>query len=183
MIKLRIHDPRILAIDLRHRRFGFAVFEGPRRLLGWGVRIYPATGEAEASMMSNRLIGLLKLYSPSVIVVTKERWDRAESNPRIRALAEEILRLANAGQIPIRAIGQMQIRRSFLPMESETRQEIAASLAHIFPELAARLPPERRAWESEHSVMTVFDAVALGLTYWLQDSESIFFPDERTDIG
>jgi hypothetical protein len=31
------NDRRILAIALRSRRFGFAVFEGPNRLLDWGI--------------------------------------------------------------------------------------------------------------------------------------------------
>lgn len=183
MIRLRIHDPRILAIDLRHRRFGFAAFEGPRRLLGWGVRICPTTGETVASMMGTRLSALLKLYSPSIIVVTKERWERAAISFHIRSLEEEIVRLADHNQIVIRVIGQIQVRQSFLALQSETRHEIAASLARIFPELAHRLPPERRAWDSEHSIMTVFDAVALGLAYWSQESECIFAPDHRIDTG
>jgi len=182
MINLRIYDPRILAIDLRRRRFGFSVFEGPRRLIGWGVRFYPANDESEAALMGKRLAALLAVYSPSAIVVTKEQWDRALSDTEIRTLVEEILRLAEANDITVRGVGHTMVRQSFVSMQSGTKHEIANSLARIFPELSSRLPPARRTWESEHSIMTMFDATALGLSFWLQDSEFIFIPDHLADV-
>jgi hypothetical protein len=36
----------------------------------------------------------------------------------------------------------------------------------MFPELLWKLPPKRRIWESEHPIMAMFDAVALGFAYW-----------------
>jgi hypothetical protein len=173
-----------LAIDLRHRRFGFAAFEGHRRLLGWGVRTYPTSEEAEVTMMSKRLSELLKLYLPSAIVVMKERWEPELLSVHRRSMKEELLHLANTHAIEIRAIGQEQIRMSFLTLNSNTRYEIASSLAQIFPELTSRLPRERRTWEPAHSIMTMFDAVALGLSYWQHESECIFAPGEPdVDIG
>jgi len=180
-MKLRIYDPRVLAIDLRHRRFGFAVFEGHRQLLGWGARLYPATGEAEVAMMSKRLISLLQLFSPSVIVITQERWDRASISPYLRSLEEEILRIAATHSIAIDTISQNQIRQSFLNLGCETRYKMATSLSRIFPELLSRLPPARRLWESEHSSMTIFDAVALGLAYWQHENMRVFEPDEQIE--
>jgi len=180
-MKLRIYDPRILAIDLRHRRFGFAVFEGHRQLLGWGARIYPATGEAEVAMMSKRLIALLQLFTPSAIVTVQERWDRASISPHVRSLEEEIMRIAATHSIAIHAISQNQVRQSFLKLGCETRYQVATSLSRIFPELSARLPPARRLWDSEHSSMTIFDAVALGLAYWQHENMSVFEPDQHTD--
>ena len=79
-MSLRIYDPVVLAIDLRHRRFGYAVFEGHRMLRDSGLRVYRAVGEEEAEMASRRLDVLLKSFSPSAIVVKKERWDRAQTN-------------------------------------------------------------------------------------------------------
>jgi hypothetical protein len=180
-MKLRIYDPRILAIDLRHRRFGFAVFEGHRSLLGWGARIYPATGEAEVAMMSRRLVSLLQLFSPSVIVTTRERWERASISTHVQSLEAELLRIAAARSVAVHVIGQSQVRQSFLKLGCETRYQIAASLSRIFPELTPRLPPARRLWDSEHSSMTIFDAVALGLAYWQHGSVSIFEPDQHIE--
>jgi len=46
-------------------------------------------------------------------------------------------------------------------------------LAKQFPdELASRLPPKRKTWESEDSRMDIFDAVALAVTFWLKVSNT-----------
>ena len=177
MIKLRIYDPRILAIDLRHRRFGFAVFEGHGCLLGWGVRVYKAVGEAEAVMASQRLAALLKSYSPSSIVVTKERWDRGQISSNMRLLDEAIMREATAHSIPISYIRQNDVRFSFLRLGCETRYEIASALARIFPELVWKLPLKRRLWQSEHPRMIMFDAIAIGFAYWQHKSTRIRPPE------
>jgi len=132
-------------------------------------------------MMSQRLISLLKLFSPSVIVTTRERWDRASVNPHLLPLEEEILRTSSAHSIAIHAISQNQVRQSFLRLGCETRYQTATSLSQIFPELSPRLPPKRRLWESEHSSMAIFDAVALGLAYWQHENVSVFEPDEQIE--
>jgi hypothetical protein len=177
-MNLRIYDPTILAIDLRHRRFGYAVFQGHRLLRDSGLRVYRAVGEAEAAMASKRLTMLLKSFSPSAIVVKKERWDRAQVSSHIRSLVEVMTRVAATHTIPILVIGDNDVRRTFRNMECETRDEIAAALARIFPELHWRLPPKRRAWQSEHPRMAMFDAIALGLAYWQNPSTELTVPPE-----
>jgi len=177
-MNLRIYDPVILAIDLRHRRFGYAVFEGHRMLRDSGLRVYRAVGEAEAAMASKRLAVLLKLFSPSAIVVKRERWDRAQTNSHIKSLVEVMIRVASAHSVPIFLIEQDDVRKTFSNMGCETRDEIAAALARIFPELVWRLPPKRRAWQSEHPRMAMFDAIALGLAYWQHRSIKLPVPRE-----
>ncbi len=177
-MNLRIYDPVILAIDLRHRRFGYAVFEGHRKLRDSGLRVYRAVGEAEAGMASKRLDVLLKSFSPSAIVVKRERWDRAQTNPHIKSLAKVMIRVASAHSVPIFLLEQDDVRKTFNNMGCETRDEIAAALARIFPELGWKLPPKRRAWQSEHPRMAVFDAIALGLAYWQHKSVRSTIPPE-----
>jgi len=178
-MKLRVYDPRILAIDLRHRRFGYAVYEGHRNLLDWGARVYPATGEAEVSMASKRLSSLLKLHSPSVMVLKQERWDLAQTNQHMRALVEMTKSEAIAHSVQIRLLGDAKVRESFRHMGCETRSEIAQALARIFPELASYVPPKRRTWQAEHPRMIVFDAIALGLAYWHHPSTEPASPLEE----
>jgi hypothetical protein len=170
---LRIYDPRILAIDLRHRRFGYAVYEGHRALLDYGVRVYPAIGEAEAEMVKRRLAQLVKLFSPSVIVLKKERVDRAQTSVHMQILVEAIVSGASAHAIPICQLQQSQVSESFSKLGCETREETASALARIFPELVWKLPPRRNLWQSEHPRMTVFDAIALGFAYWQHGRKGI----------
>jgi hypothetical protein len=39
-------------------------------------------------------------------------------------------------------------------------------LAQRFPELAAKLPPKRKIWQSEDYRMSIFDAASLGVAYF-----------------
>jgi len=175
---LRIYDPIILAIDLRHRRFGYAVFEGHRQLLDWGTRVYPAVGEAEAGMARKRLATLLRLFSPSAIVLTKERVDRAQISSHIRVLVNVIRREASSQSIPIFLLEESQVRETFHNLGCETKDEIAAVLSRIFPKLTWDLPLERELGQSEHPRMRIFDAVALGLAYWQHSSTRLPPPSD-----
>ena len=177
-MNLRIYDPRILAIDLRHRRFGYAVFEGHRTLHDSGLRVYRAVGEEEAGMASKRLAMLLQSFAPSAIVIKRERWDRALTNPHIRSLVEVVTKVASAHSVSICLIEGDDVRQTFRNFGCETRDEIAAALARIFPDLFWKLPPKRRAWQSEHPRMAMFDAIALGLAYWQHRSTRLPAPPE-----
>ena len=53
-----------MALEIRSRRFGYAVFQGAD-LLDWGVRSYPA-GVSGGESAVRSLAFLLKLYAPSV---------------------------------------------------------------------------------------------------------------------
>ena len=59
-----------------------------------------------------------------------------------------------------------------------SKHEIAEILAKRFPEeLGSRLPPKRRPWMSEDSRMDIFDAVAMGVTFFnnTEDRSSVRF--------
>ena len=47
-----------------------------------------------------------------------------------------------------------------------TKQDAASLLAQQFPGLSWKEPPPRKRWQHEHKNMPIFDAVALGMTYW-----------------
>jgi hypothetical protein len=167
---LRIHDRRILAIDLRPRRFGYAVFEGSRFLLDWGANSYPSSGDPEGTVAAKRLAALLRFSTPSAVVVKKERWESAETDSVVRPVVEATTRETSARSIPIYLIGQNELASTFRSLECETKYEIASVLTRFFPELLWKLPPPRQIWESEHPRMTMFDAVAVGFTYWKRSS-------------
>ena len=52
-------------------------------------------------MAGDRLSTVLKLFSPEYIVVTKERWDRAETNANLRSVEMTMMRVARTRSIPI----------------------------------------------------------------------------------
>ena len=165
-MKLRIYDPVVLAIDIRHRRFGYALFEGHGIILDWGQRVYPTVGDAERALAQKRLSKLMAVRQPNLIVVRRERWERAVSDSNLTNPVMAVRSEAEARSIPIYLIDQDAIQTTFSRFECETREDIAAALASIFPELLRSLPPKRKPWKAEHPRMSIFDAVALGVAYW-----------------
>jgi len=162
-MQLRIYDPRVIAIDLRHRRCGFAVFEGPSRILDCGTFALPG-GELDHS--DSRFREFLRLVEPAIAVLKKERWDFMNANPEIIPVLKFLSKRLKTNGISIRLLKQNSVDTTFAKIGCTTKAEISAALARVFPELVWRIPPERKPWQSEHSRQSVFDAIALGLAYW-----------------
>jgi hypothetical protein len=175
---LRIYDPRVLAIDLRFQRSGFAIYEGSRRLLDYGTTVVPFE---RVENSTNRFSDLLKISMPSVIVVKKERWKDMAAHPQAKRLTETLTREAGARGIEIRLLEQNALKATFRNLNCETKAEISASLSRFFPNLAWQLPPQRRIWDSEHPRQSVFDAIALGFAYWQRATSSTVNLDEETE--
>jgi len=172
-MKFRIYDPVVLALDLRHRRFGFAVFQGHKILLEWGQRVYPAVGDTERELAQRRIAKLLDGFVPDLILLKQERWDRGHRNAHLIQPLTALQDEAQRHRIPIRLIHGSTVRSAFSVFGCDTKSDIAATLASFYPELLRSVPPQRKPWESEHPRMTIFDAVALGVAYWHRESNHI----------
>jgi len=59
------------------------------------------------------------------------------------------------------------VRQTFA-QDARNKQLIAVAIGRRFPELAPHVPPYRKCWMSEDYRMSIFDAVALALTYFHQ---------------
>ena len=162
----RTNDPRILTIDLRAQRFGYAVFEGPKQLLDWGARFYPPGGKSGAVVAGNRIAALIKAFPPTVIVVRKVRHKMMRNSAGVQPILKAIRREASTHSIPVHFVARSEVREAFRILRAKSTYEIAGILTAIFPELLWRLPHKRKTYESEHPVMSIFDAIALGFTYW-----------------
>jgi hypothetical protein len=171
------HDPRVLAIDLRPQQFGYAVFEGDERLLDWGVTSYRPGGEAGAAVAARRVAELLRVFLPTAIVVRKVRREVARNSFGVQPILKAIRRKASGCGIPVNLIARKEVREAFRIFGTKTKYEIACRLTVMFPELLWKLPPERKFYESEHPSMTIFDAVALGVTYWRRNGAEGSPPD------
>jgi D-alanyl-D-alanine carboxypeptidase len=171
------HERRILAIALRSRRFGFAVFEGPTRLLNWGMVFYPLNDRAQRAAASKRVASLLTLFAPLVIVVGRARLLNVRKDSGVSPILRSIRREASSRLIPVRLMKRTTVKDVFHVLHAKSKHEIASMLAEMFPELRCKLPPKRRLWDNEHPIMTMFDAVALGFAYWQRDGERDPTPD------
>lgn len=156
-------DIRVLAIDPSTRGFGFAVGEGPNRLIDWGVK----ETKVDKKRRSLRLIeDLVERYQPNVVVLEDYEGKGSRRCRRIQGLINDISKLASKRKIRVRSVSRAKVKQAFSEIGAATKYEIAVAIANRFPELAPRLPRFRKPWMSEDYRMSIFDAVGLGIAYF-----------------
>ncbi|MGH9891471.1 MAG: hypothetical protein ACREA0_05705 [bacterium] len=162
-MKTRTPRPeRILAIDATYRGFGFAVFEGPDRLLDWGVT---ESRDPRRSGVSRRLEDLIERYGVDVVVLEDVEAVGSRRRPRARKVVARVAETALRAGVKVRKVPRVRIRDAFDECHILTKHRIATAVAVRFPELAPRLPPYRLNHMTEDYRMAIFDAVAFGLAY------------------
>jgi Holliday junction resolvasome RuvABC endonuclease subunit len=152
---------RILAIDPISRGFGFAVLEGPERLIDWGV-VHVRTDKHAGCL--RRIASLVESHQPTVIVTEDISVNRPRRSARVALLIAAIRELASDRGIRFNAIPRAKVRRFFSETGKATKRDISVAIAGRFPELRPYLPPRRKCYMSEDERTAIFDAVALGLT-------------------
>ena len=159
----------MLAISPTNGGFGFVVFEGPERLIDWGLKTARTTTGAKRLKLAPELF---ERYTPDALVIE----DLAEKGSRRGRKASELLvriaRLSSQTNVETVRISRSAIKGAFAQFNSTTKYQIAATIAARLPELAPRLPKPRKPWMSEDSRMSIFDAAALALTFLSGQTES-----------
>lgn len=152
-----------MALEIRPRRFGFVVLEGVSTLLDSGVRRYG--GEAQA-LTIRKIADLMTFYQPAAIVMCRRR---AASLPQVAAVPSRVMSMvrseARRRLIDIRIVSTEQVRTFFAAHGGKTKHAIASTLADWFEELIWKLPPKRKAWQSERYNTLIFDAAATAMAF------------------
>jgi hypothetical protein len=156
---------RVLAIALSTRGFGFVVMEGEKTIIECGCRV--ADGDKNAQSIA-KVEKLLNSYQPGVVVLQDVEAKGSRRAPRIKKLNRQIKVIAEKRKIRVKLISGQEMRSGLLGNPKGTKYEMAKMIAMQFPdELASRLPPKRKLWKSEDARMDIFDAVAVGLAFYL----------------
>jgi hypothetical protein len=156
------HHPytRILSLEVRYRRFGFAILEGkPMRLLDVGTRTF-----VSAAAIPQRLAPLISTFDPCAIIVRRPAHKQSSHLNGVKANLRAILAEAEKRSIQVESMTVHEVRCAFRDI-GVTKDSIAVKITQIFPELHWKLPPRRKPWMSEGHNMVIFDATATGLTY------------------
>jgi hypothetical protein len=155
---------RLLAVALTSRGLGYAVLEGEKSLIE-SSHMSVRKGDKNKQCLT-KVEKLATFYRPDVLVLQDVTAKGSRRAPRIKRLHEEVIGLARKQKIKVELISEAQLRTLLLGDPRVTKHEIAEMLAKFSPdELALRLPPKRRAWESADSRMDIFDAVALAVAF------------------
>src|SRR5439155_17402959 len=93
-------DICVLAVDPSTRGFGFAVLEGPDRLIDWGVKETKVNKNRRSLMLIDDLIDR---YQPSVLIVEDYAGKGSRRCRRIQTLIDGISTLASKRNIRVRS--------------------------------------------------------------------------------
>ena len=151
---------RVLALDLHPRRFGYAVLEGSARLLDWGVRTSRHRDKAADALISAQLRPLLELWQPTLLVVGECTSQTHKSRERRCRLLKRIAKEAGIRRIAVRTLKKISTADE---SKKITKYENARRIAEYFSVLRWKMPPKRRAWESEDYRMRIFTAATLAI--------------------
>ncbi len=158
---------RVLAIYPNSRGFGYVMFEDPKTLSAWGL---PRVAPADEPEILSRISKLLERHRPAVLVIESTADPKCRRQDRVRGLLETIRGLAPRTGVPVEAVSKAAIARAFARTPAGTKHEIASVIASQHPELAPRLPPPRKEWESETARMSLFSAAALAIAFYLDQT-------------
>jgi len=152
---------RIIAIDLRSSRFGFAVFEGPKGLLDWGVKSFRQGVNAVRVPPNVKLGELMDEFLPKTIVLLKRDADTKNR----ASMREALLREAEKRRIAVRFLSARDVKSAFAG-SNRNKHAIAAAVVERLPELASRRPGPRKIWKPDDYRLRIFDAACLALAYF-----------------
>ena len=160
-MKSKSHKARTLAIEVRLRRVGFAVFEGPNRLLEWGIRRWGSDADPVMSVV-DRTAPLLALYSPSVVVLKDlGRTNGTDRRNVIMAVKRKLVK--NSSEVHM--VKRAEVRKAFHQSGNRNKYQIASAIAEMYPDLKGKVPQKRKTWQPERYNAVLFDAIALALAH------------------
>jgi hypothetical protein len=156
---LMINLKRRLALEVRSKRFGFAVFEG-ERLLDWG-----ASRCSHFEIAARKVSALVLRYAPSVALARRIRRTANNLQDSTPDVMRSIRRALKRQAVTFVILQNRRLRGFFRANGCRNKHQIAMRLALEFPMLKRMVPKTRKAWDPEPHTTIVFDAIATDLAY------------------
>jgi hypothetical protein len=155
---------RVLALHVTTRGFAFTMFEGPGQLIDFGIKhVRRGDKNKESIAVIERLI---IRYDPHAIVIEDVTEAGSKRLSRVRNLYRDIEKLADRANLECYAYPWQIVFSVFADGKPKTRHDLAKMVAVILPSIARRLPPKRKIWLPLDPRQALFDAAALGITFY-----------------
>ena len=166
----------VLAVHLTTRGLAYVLFEGPMSLVDWGVK--EIRGPRKNARCLDRLGKIIERYQPDTLVIENCSQMGSRRSARIRRLYQATETVARSHAIDVFRYSRRQVRQCFEKAGASTKREIAQAISQLIPALSHRMPPTRKAWMSEDSRMSIFDAASLMMTFYCQCGADPHQPNE-----
>ena len=170
---------KTLGLAIRSRWLGFAELDENGVLLDWGMIFYQSRNSHALKSARARLEELIARTRPLCIAVVRPRLAVHERLTAVRSFLRFLRGIASRESIDITGVSRDELRTTLLRDGRRNKDEIALAVARIFPELAWRLPPERKLWTKEDLRMALFDAVAGALALQRRNADHSGEPSGR----
>ncbi len=161
----------VLSIYPSTRGFAFVLFEGPESPFDWGVKEIKEKHKNAKAL--DEIKKLIDRYRPEVLVIEDSTSGESRRTSRIRKLYRMLSHLASVEYVDLVRYTRTQVRECFGFVGASSKYEIAKAIAIQIPAFAHRMPPFRKPWMSEDPRQNLFDAAALGLTFFLLQQREI----------
>lgn len=165
----------VLAVYPFSRGFAFVFFEGPDSPFEWGVREIKEKHKNTKALEAIKK--LVDQYRPEVLVIEDTTDGGSRRTSRIRKLYRMLVHFAKAEYVDLYRCSKTEVKECFASVGAGTKYEIAKAIATQIPAFAYRIPRFRKPWMSEDPRQSLFDAAALGLTYYAQHIQSPYADD------
>lgn len=172
----RIPDFLVLSIYPTTHGFAFVLFEGPESPFDWGVK--QIRGPKKNSKALKEVARLLERYQPDALVIEDINENGSRRSGRIRKLYRLLISAALSQDIDVCRYPHSVVRACFSQLGAKTKYEIAKAVSTYIPAFAHRMPPLRKIWMSEDPRQSLFDAAALGLTYFVHHIPSPYLGED-----
>jgi len=157
--------PVVLSVAPATRGIGYAVFENEKEPIDWGIK----TARVNKNTRCERHVeSLISFYQPDVLVI--EDFDTVSKRARATELNAILATLALHLDVEVVKFKKSDVKAVFGQFGGTQKQSIAKTITKGFPELKHRMPRYRHAWLPEAHSMVMFEAFALGLTYYYQNN-------------
>ncbi len=154
----------VLSIYPFSRGFAFVFFESPNSPFDWGVKVIKEKQKNTKTL--DEIKKLIDRYRPEVLVIEDTTNGNTRRTSRIRKLYRMLVHLAEAEYVELYRCSKSAVKECFASVGAGTKYEIAKAIAIQIPGFAHRIPPLRKPWMSEDTRQSLFDAAALGATYY-----------------
>lgn len=153
--------PVVLAIAPVSRGIGFAIFEGPKIPIDWGVK---GARIQKEETCQRHVESLISFYQPDILVL--ERFDDDTNRARVAALNDKLSVLGSYTAVEVVRLHRDNIQAVFSEFGAKTKFGIAKTIAGWLPEMGLQMPRYRKPWMNEDHSMAMFEAAALALSYY-----------------
>lgn len=102
---------RLLAIAPSSRGFGYAVLEGQKSLVAWGVKRVEKGDKNKQSLA--KVKKLIVQFQPDNLVMQNASTKCSRRAPRIKALSRRVIALAASQNLKVKLFSDKQVKRTF----------------------------------------------------------------------